>query len=272
MTKAEHGVTIVVAEKPHQRGWADKMLEGLSAINVGGVTARVGDVAQTSIVVCWGWQIGRIYRERGHEVLVAERGYVGDRFLWTSLAWNGLNGHGDFVLPSSIDSERWDAHHSGALKPWSKVGERALILGQTPGDASLFGVDYLGWLTETVHALRGQGHDVLFRPHPKARGVQPPCEVSESALEEDLDASEFAVTFNSNSAVDAVLRGTPCIVADRGSIAWDVCGHGLGEVAYPDREEWAHRLAWKQWLPDELANGSALQAMGLGVAEAASVA
>ena len=37
-----------------------------------------------------------------------------------------------------------------------------------------------------------------------------------------------------------------------------------GEPANPDREAWAHALAWKQWSLDEIASGDAL----VGIVEA----
>lgn len=55
----------------------------------------ISDLGQ-NVVVCWGWHTGRGYRAQGRDVLVFERGYIGDRFKWTSIAWNGLNGRGTF--------------------------------------------------------------------------------------------------------------------------------------------------------------------------------
>jgi hypothetical protein len=44
-------------------------------------------------------------------------------------------------------------------------------------------------------------------------------------------------------------------------MAWDVTAHKLGEIAKPDREQWAHDLAWKQWALTEIESGAALRGM-----------
>jgi hypothetical protein len=64
------------------------------------------------------------------------------------------------------------------------------------------------------------------------------------------------VTFNSNSAVDAVLAGVPAYVEDEGGMAFDVASHTVGEIHRPDRAQWAHDLAYCQWTVDEMASGA----------------
>jgi len=76
-------------------------------------------------------------------------------------------------------------------------------------------------------------------------------------IEKDLEAARYAVTFNSNSGVDAALAGVPVVAMDEGSMAWQVAGHRIGEIVFPDREKWAHDLAFAQWDVEEITSGEA---------------
>lgn len=214
--------------------------------------------ASAPFVACWGWRNGMIHRQRGAEVLVMERAYLGDRYHWTSLGWNGLNGRA--VFPACDDPSRFDRHFSHLMEPWNPNGEYALVLGQVPTDTSVMNVEYESWVKDTVIALKDR-IDVRFRPHPVGSGasVRPPCPRFEGGdLLEQIRGARFTVTFNSNSGVESVMAGTPLVTVDQGSMAWDVASHSLDETLFTgDRKPWANRLAWCQWLPEEIESGMA---------------
>lgn len=243
---------------PHQLAHQSALADGLAAC---GVDAEVslGAVGKgTTHVACWGWHQGRALREAGYEVLVMERGYVGDRFAWTSLGWNGLNGRADFpiVLPT---------HKPPDVKPWRRDGSYVLLLGQVPGDASLQGRDLSYWYAQVAgEARKAYGIPVHFRAHPLAArrggskavaGTMP----SAGSLDEDLAGAAMAITWNSNSAVDAVLAGVPTVAMDEGSMAWEVTAHKVGDTVMPDRAEWLQRLVDYQWTLDEIRSGAAVR-------------
>lgn len=221
---------------------------------------------RTKLVACWGWRTGKILRAQGHEVLVMERGYLGDRFKWTSLAWNGLNGNGTFAPAPNDNGERFNQNF-GPLKPWNPEGTYILIMGQVPGDASLRGQDLSPWYNSTAQqAAEHYKMPVHFRPHPEAlrrghRAIVRGTERSRGTLDEALAGAALVITYNSNSAVDAVLAGKPTITADKGSMAWPVTGHYINDIVTPAREPWAHELAWRQWQLDEIKSGKALTAL-----------
>ncbi len=215
--------------------------------------------------VCWGWKKAVPLRARGQQVLVVERGYIGDRFAWTSLAWNGLNGRGDFCLGDDDDAHiapgRFEKLHGSLLRPWRRDGHYTLILGQVPGDQSLEGRNLLPWYRDTATiAARRFGQPILFRPHPVAvqRGLYRTTGLDEidGTLEAALSRAAVAITWNSNAAVDAVLAGCPAIAMDPGSMAWAVTAHKIDARLYPDRAAWANRLAWCQWSLEELKAGA----------------
>lgn len=257
-------VTVIASPRaPHQMAHQAAMAQGLGVIGIEPVM-NMGGAPKTKHVAVWGWRQGKMLRQRGHEVCVMERGYLGDRFRWTSLGWNGLNGHATFP-DAPDDCSRFDAHF--AMKPWKQGGDYVLILGQVPGDASLQGRDltphYSDWAMKAQTAYESP---VRFRMHPRAmeKGYRQKvrgAELSTGTLEEDLAGALVAICWNSNSAVDAVLAGVPTVTLDKGSMAWDVTAHRIGELARPHRRTWASRLAWRQWSLDEIASGEALRSL-----------
>lgn len=238
------------------------------------------------LAVFWGHRRRRVIeaqRQAGKPYLVLERGYVGDRFFWTSAGINGLNGRADFGLgrfaPDGPPGHRWSLSFDGKIQPWRGVRRKqegvALLIGQVPGDASVEGVDLQRWYREAHDALCARGWRVVFRPHPAAGASTAPegFDVQEGPLAAALEAVDLVVTWNSNTAVDAMLAGVPTIACDEGSMAWPVAARGLkaldgpldpafsdgharpGEL--PARVRWAHGLAWCQWSPEEIRAGLA---------------
>jgi hypothetical protein len=217
--------------------------------------------------ICWGWRRGQVLRSLGARVLVMERGYIGPRAHWTSLAWNGLNGWGEFCLGEDIPAGRFARHFQ--MAPWKTGGARILVMGQVPGDMSLRGRDLGRWYDEAAAAARESYNlPVHFRPHPVAvqRGChRGPLGPAGGPIAEELAKTALVITWNSNSAVDAVLAGVPAVVMDKGSMAWPVAAHSIGAWARPDREAWANRVAWCQWSPEELAGGDWWERMKVGI-------
>ncbi len=254
----------------HQPFFLLRLKDGLERHGI--ATRLVGheSEARGDWVACWGWRQGAKHRARGRHVLLAERGYLGNRFRWSSLAFDGLNGRG-IVPPAPADGgRRFREHHGALLRHWRPAGGcRALIMGQVPNDASLDPLNghIAGWAAEAAAALRARGYEVRYRPHPveveratkQGRQVTtPPIPLQPGALDHALAAADLVVTFNSNSAVDAALAGVPVVVCDEGSMAWPIAAQGLqAKVVRPDREAWAAALAWRQWSPEELADGTA---------------
>lgn len=246
---------------PHQMAHQQAMLQGLAVLGIEAVPNH-GETVATEHVACWGWRLGRRLRAQGKEVLVMERGYLGDRFAWTSLAWNGLNGRAEFPEYPNDGGARFNAHYT--LQPWFSDGKYALLMGQVPGDASLRGIDLTAWYEDAaVKANNAYEMPVLFREHPMAirRGINRTphlTQPSRGTLVDALSGAAVVITFNSNSAVDAVCAGIPAVAMDEGSMAWPVAAHRIGDLLMPNRNAWAHRLAWCQWSMEEIASGAAL--------------
>lgn len=256
----------------HQCAHADSLQEGLKRHGVKATQQMRGAVAVgTKYVACWGWRIGAAYRAAGHEVLVMERGYMGDRFAWTSLGWNGLNGRAEFHVRE--DASRFEQHFAHLLQPWNPAGSYVLLIGQTPNDAALAGRDLSDWYAEqAAEARRVYGLPVRFRPHPLAWSRGHRREVPGTVLAPDGDlASEIAgaalvVTYNSNTGVESMLAGKPTVTADAGAMAWPVAARSIvaATTSEPPRRPWAEELAWCQFTLDEIRSGFAWECVGHG--------
>ena len=276
-------VDIVIGQNaPHQATIGRAMAEGLARHGVRCAVVTAGSAAVTAdIVCCWGWRQGQIHRARGRRVLLMERGYV-DRMRWCSLGWDGLNGRARF--PGCLDDgRRWHANFPGRLK-W-RDGDGfgyALVLGQVAGDAAVRGVRLESWYARAAARLgETTGLPVLFRPHPNVLRREQPrpaiqlhgLDVLCGSLDDALAGAAAVASYNSNSLTDAALAGVPLLAGDKGAMAWSIAGQGLdAEPALGDRIPWCYRLAWCQWLPEEIASGAAWDALRTVMEPATEVA
>jgi len=223
---------------------------------------RQTDKVACDLLVLWGTRRQHeidAQRQRGGEVIILERGYLGDRYAWTSVSFGGgLNGRGIFKGPLG-SPEKWNKYfgHTGIMRPWrSKPDGYALILGQIPGDMSVRGVNLDRFYCQASDAFKGS-MKVILRQHPRTtplKGLQAHNE-GLASLQRALEGARLAVTWNSNAGVEAVLAGVPTITMDQGAMAWEVTGHALRMPPTPDRTPWAHALANKQFLISEFESG-----------------
>lgn len=216
-------------------------------------------IPKCDLLVLWGIRNQdaiKIQKGRGDEVCILERGYIGDRFAWTSVSFGGgLNGRGHFRGPLA-DPSRWQKHFSHLLQEWNnKPDGYALIMGQVQGDTAVRNVDLNSFYAKASNAFASQGIQTRLRQHPHGRSNATP-------IGADLDGARCAVTWNSNSGVVSILMGVPAIAMDAGSMAWDVAGHELKQPPMPDRTAWAHAMAWKQWSLDEMKSGYCWEMIG----------
>lgn len=253
----------------HQRTWGEAFAHGLRRHGWEfEVHSSLESRRGVDLVAMWG-----VRREKdiaqakaiGAEVCVLERGYIIDRFQYSSVSFGGgLNGRGEFspCMDAGARWRSWDSQWGGLLKPWRPVqpGGLALIMGQIASDQSVKGVNVDAWYIEAQCAMQALGLRTRVRPHPGGGRITPERQRS---LADDLALASVVVTYNSNSGVDAVLAGVPTIACDQGSMAWPVAGNSLAEIPpTPDRTAWAHELAWRQWTLDEMRRGRCWEAIG----------
>jgi hypothetical protein len=245
-------------QRGHQLGWGQAFIQGMRAHGIRPAMGT-GVPEECDLAVMWGArreQVIQRQRVSGRHYLILERGYFGDRFQMTSLAFDGLNGRGNFGNANS-PADRW-VKHGVPMRPWRRKDGPALLIGQVPGDMSIKGLDMDGWYKEQIGLLRARGFEVVFRPHPLGSNIPKGVEVSRLSLEEDFDRAAVVVTMNSNTGVDAVLAGVPTVTCDVGAMAWDVSFRDVDSMGdMPDRQQWAWNLGYCQWTQDEIASGEA---------------
>jgi hypothetical protein len=220
------------------------------------------------------WSRGKIIAEhhrRGKRVVVIDTGYV-KRDRYFMVGFDGLNGRADF-RNGDVPNDRWEALNV-PLRPWRIEGEHIVVAGQIPHDAACQHIDFRGWVKSVISEIEDRTkRTVIFRPHPlfdpNGYGVMG-VEKSTRPLRDDLVNAHCVVTFNSNTAVDAVIAGIPAFCFDKGSMAVRVGNHNLDDIENPmtpDRRGWAHSLAYCQWRADEMAEGLAWRHLRDGAME-----
>lgn len=256
-------------QRDNPSSYSGEMLAMIEGLRRHGLQPEVLDVRQPQrcdVAVMWGFK-KPLHRQIAKRSLILERGYVGDRHSWTSVGWDGLNGFAQFCN-SGMPGVRWSKHFAHLMRPWRQREGYVLVVGQVPGDQSLRGMDIHDWVRRAARDLHTTDRPARIRLHPLDRShatrmVRHSREWQrgwylQGSLEEALAGAAYVVTYNSNTAVDAVLAGVPTVTVDRGSMAWPVTGHDAHVVPpTPARDRWAHELAWAQWSIDELAAGDA---------------
>jgi len=253
----------------HQLYQVNNMISGMNKHNIYPVIKQHFEYSDIpDLAVTWGHKRDDLIRgmsSNNKPYLVMERGYVGDRFKWTSCGFNGLNGRADFVNSNTTDCFRWDKHFQRYMSPSyrdTSRGEYALVIGQVIGDAALKHVNIMDWYADRIQELNELGIPVVFREHPLNKqnftrfNLKYKVDTNE-ALEDSLSKAKFVVTFSSNSGVVSVLNGVPTVTYDQGSMVYAITGHDIDSIIAPDRQDWAHKIAWCQWSENEIVSGEA---------------
>ncbi len=274
-------VIYVTADHQFKRG--QLMQAGFARHGISAEIVKSYPTEAVDLLVCWGHRHQPLFDKQlkaGRRYLVMERGYIGDRFLWTSLGFDGLNGRADFCN-KLCDGARWPMLQKYQVNRSSFSGTYCLLVGQVPGDAALRGRDLKDWYTTMAAQLSFVFNlPVYFRRHPGAmeKGYQQYVTHTElenpgTPIETSLDGAHVVCTYNSNVAVDAVLAGVPRVISfDEGSMAYEVTEHAITLQQsnpecreYPVFTNWCRSMSYTQWLPQEIADGTAWAHLKQGV-------
>jgi len=218
-------------------------------------------------------------RKSGVPVMVMERGFL-DRFNHTQIDHAGFNHTASWAVdiagPAPVDGVARFARLIETIGAPRSVSPRSsghiLILGQVPGDAQLRDseIHHAESLVRLVENAVGADVELRFRPHPldswrTRRGER--TTTLDGDLGDAVDTARFAITINSNSANDALLRGCPvlCLGPALQAIAGVAIQTSLVSLQRniqlmfdgwkPDSRRvlsYLHWLAARQWTIDEL--------------------
>lgn len=199
-----------------------------------------------------------------------------------------LHDDGDFANVNS-PGDRWEEQASRLdlkLEPYRTAGRHVLIVGQSPGDASLRGADIFEWMHRTATAARALTHrPIVIRPHPVTLGPMmleferrfrklpgvvldyPP----NRPIAATLKGCWVMIAYSSSATIDGLIAGVPCIATHPANFAWSVSDHEVERIDDPtlfDREPWLHDLAYAQWSPQEMASGAVWRHLRPAIARA----
>ena len=205
-----------------------------------GYTVRTGTTLEPlpgDVLVTWnrissGQAAALEFERRGLPVIVAENATWGNDFAgrqWLTLARNHHNTAGRFAVGGP---ERWDSLDV-ALEPWRIEGETVILPQRGLGSPPTAMPRDWPWQQEG-----------RMRMHP---GMHPARD-----LREDLARASRVVTWGSGAAVKALMWGIP---VESHMPGW------IGEQDNTDAGRLAmlRRLAWAQWLPEEIVSGEVFE-------------
>jgi len=268
MSRFQVGV-FYAPEKKHSFKYLEAFEAGIKKHGHPVTVIQTPHFVECDLAVCWGFRLKYIqYNQKrlNADYLILERGYVGDRFAYSSCGFNGLNGRADFSY-APTEKLRLEEYFNDEFITLNKTEKKhILVIGQLFGDASVEHVNIREWEKETIAVLSKLYPQIpiIYRPHPIEikHGIQHTyvgaTNSKNKKLADDLQEAIVCVTFNSTSAVEAVLADVPTISCDAGSMAYDITSHELTTYgASPNRREWAEKLVWKQFSIQEFQSGYA---------------
>jgi transposase len=130
-------------------------------------------------------------------------------------------------------ADRWEALET-PLRPW-RGGTDVVYVPPSPTVSALFGPIVMP-MGDPVSPKNGKP---VLEKFPKAKAI---------------------VTWNSIAAVEAVIAGVPAVVYGE-SAARPVASPSTDDLRFPEREPWAHSLAYGQWTLKEMESGQAWQVL-----------
>ncbi len=216
-------------------------------------------------------QIWQRYRQANKPVIVLEVGGL-RRNKSFKIGINGVNRKADFAN-QIVDDTRWPLFRH-TLKPWKQTGDNILLLGQHDASEQWTGMPKMNvWFEQQINQIRKYTtRPILIRPHPRnpvgfdtkkyknvsvARPIMDRHTIDDTNFKDTLKNAWAVVNHSSNPAMEAVINGIPVFVSES-SLCFDVGNHSLENInnpLMPDRQEWANKLSYTEWFPEEIAKG-----------------
>jgi len=186
---------------------------------------------------------------------------------------NGINRDADFAN-QEFDDKRWPLFKK-EMKQWNPTGDIIVICGQHDASEQWKTLPKMStWFEKKIHEIRKYTtRPILIRPHPRnaLQGFDPTkfdnvkikmpkrdwTTVDDTDFKATLGHTWAVVNHSSNPAIEAVLAGIPVFVSES-SLCYDVGNAELSAInnpTMPDRTQWANKLAYTEWWPDEIEKG-----------------
>lgn len=178
---------------------------------------------------------------------------------WHRIVHNNLQ-HDQVVIRAE---DRFNRLH---IRPHKRrYGRRIIVAAPDDKPCKFYGIDREQWITDTVNTIKQHtDRPVVIRDRASKRQDRVHVNPLKQELENDTHA---LVTFNSNSAVEAVVEGVPVFVLAPAHAAAPVGNRDLKLIETPfwpsvgHIHAWLCHLAYCQYTAKELQNGTAFGMM-----------
>ena len=238
-------------------------------------------VPDADVAVIWSvlWQ-GRMakyryiwdsFRNSNKPVVVIEVGGIKRNETW-KIGINGINREADFAN-DIVDGERFKKFNT-EIKPWRQTGKEIIVCGQHTNSHQWRNNPPMSkWFEQQITEIRRYtDRPITIRPHPRnhvtiplkaykdvsiVRPLPDRNTYDDTDLSDRLKSAWALVSHSSNPAMTAVFSGVPVFVSEA-SLSYDVGNKNYANIEnpeMPDRQQWANRLAYTEWWPDEIAQG-----------------
>lgn len=202
---------------------------------------------------------------------------------------------------NDLSVERWRnflKKNNLKIKNWNSPGDNILIMGQVDYDSALIELydtgyqSFTQYIEDVVTEIRNYtDRPIVYRPHPKTHSIHvynrevidsinnlnlihknvtitnnlsdqgPNAIQGGNSLFEDLKDAYCVVTYNSNSAVEALCEGVPIFTLHPTSCAYEVGHHDLSQIGsidyYKNIDEWGKKIVYTIWNNTEIEEGIA---------------
>lgn len=224
--------------------------------------------------------------------LVCEEGAIRSLSNYKRWGWTSYKNKIGKFNNNNVSSDRWDKIQQLTnirFLNWNSPGDNILIMGQLERDSALIEMYDAGYKTFDEYIIKQikiirhyTDRPIVIRSHPL--GVKRFYELEEDlnnqyknikvsknynsetklnggkGLEEDLTRSYCVITYNSNSAVEAVEKGIPIFTLNSTSAAYEIGHKDLSQIENlnydVDTSAWCNKIAYTIWNEDEVADGS----------------
>lgn len=180
-----------------------------------------------------------------------------------------------------------DTHPTHYLMQWKRSGDRFAQWGVTPKERKLNftgAVVILGssekfhhtmkldhptdWAADLAASIRAMtNREIVLRPKPSWTEAVPVKGTTfdhgnKTSIVETLAGAFVTVTYGSIACVDSVIAGVPCVVLGNG-VARPISSTVIRSIPLPrwpdrpEREQWLANLAYSNFSPEEIADGTA---------------
>lgn len=212
-------------------------------------------------------------------LVLIDKGYCRDRIVgtdgvaspaWWRMCWQDVHPTA-YLMKQSRPGDRWEKMGLRLRErmPIPRGGGHVLLIGSSAKfHETMRLTDPTAWGRQVVKALSRHGFDrVTYRPKPSWKYAEPiPGSVfdhgGKTSIAGALAGAHCSITYASIGCVDSISAGVPCITLGNG-VSRPISSNFMKDTPdpfwapRPQREQWAANLAYSNFTPAEIADGTA---------------